>query len=137
MRYFAKKQYQKVEKYLPVQRGNVKKNSNLRFLNSLLYIAKNACKWRKLPKKYGNWHTIYVRFNRWSKNGVLERVFSALQSVGIINVKVKILCLDSTSIKVHPDACGTLKKTENKRMEEAEAHLPQKFIWLPHLTEQH
>ena len=24
--------------------------------------------WRTLPEKFGKWHTIYMRFNRWSEN---------------------------------------------------------------------
>ncbi len=57
---------------------------NLQLINALLYIAENGCKWRALPKEFGNWHTIYVRMNRWSKNGVLQRVFEALQLENII-----------------------------------------------------
>ncbi len=33
---------------------------------ALLYIIENGCKRRALPKEFGNWHTVYVRFNRWS-----------------------------------------------------------------------
>jgi transposase len=102
-------QYEKIAKYLPVQRGNVK-ISNLQLINAILYVAENGCKWRALPKEYGNWHTVYVRLNRWSKNGVLERVFKGLQAEGIIKVRVNFICLDSTTVKVHPDACGALKK---------------------------
>ncbi|MEW8070679.1 MAG: transposase, partial [Candidatus Thiodiazotropha sp.] len=29
-----------------------------------------GCKWRALPKKFGNWHTIYTRMNQWAKHGV-------------------------------------------------------------------
>ena len=129
-------QYQKIAKYLPVQRGNVK-ISNLQLINAILYVAENGCKWRALPKEYGSWHTVYMRLNRWSKNGVLERVFEGLQTEGIIEVRVKFICLDSTTVKVHPDACGALKKMESKRLEEAEADSQQKFTWLPRLTERH
>ena len=108
----TQKQYEKIEKYLPKQRGNVRIN-NLQFLNAILYVAENGCKWRALPKEYGNWHTIYMRMNRWSKNGVLDRIFIALQTEGIIGTDV--VCLDSTTVKVHPDACGALKKEENKQ----------------------
>ena len=31
------------------------------------------------PKSYGNWHTVYVRTNRRSKNGVLQHLFEGLQ----------------------------------------------------------
>ena len=129
-------QYQKIAKYLPVQRGNVK-ISNLQLINALLYVMENGCKWRALPEKFGKWHTVYMRMNRWSKNGALERVFAGLQSEGIIEVRVKFLCLDSTTVKVHPDACGALKKTENKQSVGVVAVSQQKFIWLPRLTDLH
>ena len=110
----TQEQYEKIEKYLPKQRGNVKIN-NLQFLNALLYVAENGCKWRALPKEYGKWHTIYMRMNRWSKSGVLDKIFVALQAEGIININVDVVYLDSTTVKVHPDACGALKKEENKQ----------------------
>ena len=40
-------QYQKIEMYLPKQRGNVQA-PNLQMLNDLLYMAENGCKWRGL-----------------------------------------------------------------------------------------
>jgi hypothetical protein len=36
------------------------------------------CKWRGLPKRFGNWHTIYTRMNRWSNRGVMDRVFEEI-----------------------------------------------------------
>ena len=127
-------QYQKIEKHFPHQRGNVKVD-NLQAINAILYVAENGCKWRALPESYGNWHTIYMRMNRWSKNGVLERIFAALQAEGIIQINVEIVCLDSTSVKVHPDGVGALKKEENKQSEDLAEDLPRRFIWLPHLTD--
>jgi len=125
----------KIEEFLPVQR---KKSSidNYTFLCALLYIIENGCKWRALPKEFGNWHTIYVRFNRWSKNGYLERVFAALQTAGIIEIETSIRCLDSTSVKVHPDGAGALKKTANKASGVPRADSQLKFIWLPRLPKQ-
>ena len=105
----TREQYERIEKYLPRQRGNVSM-SNLQFINAILYVTENGCKWRALPESYGNWHTIYTRMNRWSKNGVLQRVFEALQLENIIQIKVEAVCLDSTSVKVHPNGTGALKK---------------------------
>ena len=59
-------QYARIAPYLPVQRGNVSL-SNLQVLNAILYVAEHGCKWRGLPARYGNWHTIYMRMNRWSE----------------------------------------------------------------------
>jgi transposase len=102
-------QYQKIESYFPKQRGNVK-NENHRVINALLYLLENGCKWRSLPKHFGNWATVYKRINRWCKAGVLRAIFEGIQKEGIMKVNVEFLALDSTCCKVHPDGCGALKK---------------------------
>jgi transposase len=130
----TREQYLKIKKYLPKQRGNVSM-SNINLINAILYVAENGCKWRALPKEYGNWHTIYVRLNRWSKNKVLERLFIGLQKERIINVKMEALSIDSTTVKVHPNGTGALKKTEDKTSEGQEEDLQQRYMWLPLLTE--
>jgi len=104
-----KSQFKIIEHLLPVQRGNVK-IPNITVLNATLYVAEHGCKWRGLPEHFGNWHTIYTRVNRWAKNGVLDSVFDALQQADVINIQVDAISLDSTSVKVHPDGTGALKK---------------------------
>lgn len=125
-------QYERIREALPVQRGNVSLN-NLQLLNALLHVLEHGCKWRGLPKHFGNWHTIYTRMNRWSKNGVLDRVFENLQLEQILRVRVELFSLDSTSVKVHPDGQGALKKTDRSPSVKAgEAGTPS-FIWLPRM----
>jgi len=127
-------QYRRIEPSLPRQRGNVSL-SNLQVLNALLYVAEQGCKWRGLPKRFGNWHTIYTRMNRWSKNGVLERVFERLQREQIVRLKIESVQLDSTIVKVHPDGTGALKKTVRRPLENRAADGPPRFIWLPRMLE--
>ena len=103
-------QYERIAPYLPVQRGNVSL-SNLQVLNAILYVAEHGCKWRGLPTRFGNWRTIYTRMNRWSKNGVLDRVFEQLQRERIVRIQLKAVSLDSAIVKVHPDGTGALQKT--------------------------
>ena len=79
----TEKQFAKIEHLMPTPRRKPEV-SNYDFLCALLYIIENGCKWRALPSKYGNWHTIYVRFNRWCKSGVIDRIFEALQEENII-----------------------------------------------------
>lgn len=128
-------QYEKIEHCLPKQRGNVRL-SNLQVLNAILYVTEHGCKWRGMPKRFGNWHTIYTRMNRWSKNGVLDRVFAEMQHAQIIRIKVEAVSLDSTIVKVHPDGTGALKKTVLKPSESLEADGQPRFIWLPRMLEQ-
>ena len=125
-------QYARFKDSLPVQRGNVSL-TNLQFLNAVLYVAEHGCKWRGLPRRFGNWHTIYTRMNRWSKNGTLDRVFEKLQLEQIVRIRIEAFSLDSTSVKVHPDGTGALKKTDPSPSANLAADGPQKFIWLPRM----
>ena len=125
-------QYARIEPVLPRQRGNVRFD-NLNVLNAILYVAEHGCKWRGLPKRFGNWHSIYTRMNRWSKNGVLDAVFEKLQREQLIRIRVEAVSLDSTIVKVHPDGTGALKKTARKPSENLAADGAQKFIWLPRM----
>ena len=128
----TEEQYARIKDSLPVQRGNVSL-SNLQLLNALLYVAEQGCKGRGLPKRFGNWHTIYTRLNRWSKSGVLDRVFEKLQREQMVRIKVEAVALDSTSVKVHPDGTGALKKTDHRPSASRAAAGPPRFIWLPRM----
>src|SRR5271169_6324805 len=125
-------QYQHIASALPRQRGNVKVK-NLQLLNALLFVAEHGCKWRGLPKRFGPWHTIYTRMNRWSKNGVLDQVFELLQREQIVRIKIEAVKMDSTTVKVHPDGTGALKKTDLRPSENPAADGLPKFIWLPRM----
>lgn len=127
-------QFVQIEHCLPLQRGNVSV-SNLAVLNAILYVAEQGCKWRGLPKHFGNWHTIYTRMNRWSKAGVLDRLFEELQRAQIVRIRLEAVSLDSTIVKVHPDGTGALKKTARKPLASPAAAGPPRFIWLPRMLE--
>ncbi|GAA0536207.1 hypothetical protein GCM10009097_60170 [Pigmentiphaga daeguensis] len=127
-------QFKQIEHCLPRQRGNVSM-SNLNVLNAILYVAEHGCKWRGLPERFGNWHTIYTRMNRWSKSGVLDRVFEQLQQSQIVRIRIEAVSLDSTIVKVHPDGTGALKKKAAKALASLEEAGPPRFIWLPRMLE--
>ena len=107
--------------------------SNLQVLNAILHVAEHGCKWRGLPARFGNWHTIYTRMNRWSKNGVLDRVFEQLQRRRLVRIKLEAVSLDSTSVKVHPDGTGALKKAARNPSASPEGDGAPRFIWLPRM----
>jgi transposase len=127
-------QYQRIEDCLPRQRGNVRV-SNLQVLNAILYVAEQGCKWRAVPKRFGRWHTVYTRMNRWAKAGVLDRVFERLQHAQIVRIKIEAVSMDSTAVKVHPDGTGALKKTAHNPSENPAEDGPPRFIWLPRMLE--
>ena len=113
----TKRQYDKVAKYLPLQRGNVS-ISNFQLVNAILYVAQKGCSWRALPDSYGNWHTIYTRVNRWSRNGTLQRLFAGLQEEKVIRVQMEVV--------THP----CLRRASGDEDDGSK----QRFMWSPHLT---
>ena len=123
-------QYERIADCFPVHRGNVAYD-NLRVLNAILYVMENGCKWRRLPEKFGNWHTIYMRMSRWYKSGVLDKVFERLQHERLLRMRLEAVCLDSSCVKVHPDGTGALKKGGLNLSASLVEDGPPRFIWLP------
>jgi transposase len=65
----AKDHYMHIAPLLSKHRGNVKID-NFTLLNALIYRCDNGCKWRSLPKSFGNRHVIYLRLNRSVQKGM-------------------------------------------------------------------
>lgn len=77
-------QWEIVEAYLPEPKkkpdGRGRPCSDLRrVLNGILYTNRTGCQWRLVPKCFGHWNTVYSYFNRWSKEGVWERIMEQLR----------------------------------------------------------
>ena len=121
---------------MPIARKPAK-ISNYEFMCAMLYIVENGCKWRALPKKYGKWHSIYMKFNRWSKNGTIQRIFEEMQELNIIDIRTDTLCIDSTSIKVHPDAAGALKSSGKQSRGRSKGGWQQSCIYVVRLIVMH
>ena len=126
--------YERLAPVLPVQRGNVR-ISNRQVLNAILYVAEHGCKWRGLPPRFGRWHPIDTRMNRWSKAGVLNRVFEHLHKEQLGRIKLEAVSMDSTIVQVHPDGTGARKKTGRRPSASPAGAGPPRVIWLPRRLE--
>lgn len=96
-------QWQRIKDLLPGKpedRGRNAKN-NRHFLEAVLWIARTGAPWRDLPP----WHRIYIRYNRWSHNGVWERIFKAVSD----DPDLEYLMVDGSIVRVHQH--GAAKKT--------------------------
>ena len=110
----TEEQFNEIQDLFPKPRGNVRWGHR-RVLNGILYILEHGCPWRSLPTCYGRWNTVYVQMRHWAELGVLAAVFERLRDRGLIASDPEMaMMLDSTSVKVHADGTGSLKKTVHK-----------------------
>ena len=75
----TKTQYKQLEELMQIA-GKLAKISNYQLMCTMLYIVEDGCKWKVLPKTYGKWHIVYVKFNRWSQNGTIAKAIVYLFS---------------------------------------------------------
>lgn len=48
-----------------------------RVLERILYVLRNGCIWKALPKEYGAASSVHQYFQEWSEAGVFEQLWSA------------------------------------------------------------
>lgn len=78
---------------------------NRLFINAVLWMARTGAPWRDLPERFGEWNSVFQRFNRWCKRGVWAKVLSAWQEPDL-----ECLMLDSTIVRAHQHAAGARRK---------------------------
>ena len=100
-------QWNKIKDLLPGQAAHPGRTAadNRGFINAVLWIARTGAPWRDLPERFGEWNSVFQRFNRWSKRGVWRRLLEAWQEPDL-----ECLMLDSTIIRAHQHAAGAKKK---------------------------
>lgn len=79
---------------------------------AMLKMLSVSLPWRDCPAEYGSWHTIYMRFKRWSENGLLWQILYALKQKKL--VRMDVVFMDSTTVKLHRHGSGAQKKRGNK-----------------------
>lgn len=105
-------QWDRIRDLLPGKPGDPGRSGrdNRLFVDAVLYVAKTGIPWRDLPTRFGNWNSVWRRFDRWSDRGVWERIASELGEP-----ELEELQLDSTSVKVHQTAVGGRRLSGEKK----------------------
>ncbi len=74
-----------------------------RFLEAMHFFTVENVRWRALPE-FGNWNTVWKRFERLSKAGVFEAFFDALASMSPSAHLIQMF--DLTIVRAHVSAAG-------------------------------
>ncbi len=106
-------------------RGAKAKNDGL-FLEALHYFTVHNISWRALPERFGNWNSVWKRFDRLGKAGVFEDYFAMLASLSQTAHLVRMF--DSTVIRAHVSAAGAKGGNRVRRSGACAAGLERKSI---------
>jgi transposase len=90
-----------------------KAEDDRRFLEALHFFTVENVRWRALPEQFGNWNSVWKRFDRLSKAGVFEAFFDALASMSSSAHLIQMF--DSTIVRAHVSAAGAKGGKELKR----------------------
>jgi putative transposase len=104
--------WQQIEHLLPGREGcpGAHADDNRLFVNAVIWVARTGAPWRDLPERFGNWNSVFQRFNRWAKQSVWQKVFEAIRDPDL-----ESLMLDSTTIRAHQHAAGAVGKKRPTR----------------------
>jgi transposase len=87
-----------------IWKGRPPKISHYHIFCAMLYVLRTGISWRDLPKCYGSWNAVYLRFKRGSDRGVWWNILVTLQQHR--RIRMNIVLVDSTTIKVHRHGGG-------------------------------
>ncbi len=105
-------QWNRIKDFLPGKPGDFGRTGkdNRLFVDADLFVAKTGIPWRDLPQRFGNWNSIWRRFDRWCEKGIWESLACELGELDLEELQ-----LDSTSIQVHLAAVGGRRQADEKK----------------------
>ena len=75
------------------------------------YRYRAGIPWTDLPQRFGDFPVVHTRFSRWSRSGVIERVFQALAE----DADNEYAMIDATIARAHQHSAGAKNSSAQHR----------------------
>jgi putative transposase len=69
-----------LEDYWPKKATGRKHAEWRRCLDGIIFRMRTGCQWNQMPKTFGDDSTVHRWFQRWNKDGVMQRIWAELTS---------------------------------------------------------
>jgi putative transposase len=64
----------------PAEKGGRRRADWRRAFNGIIFRMRTGCQWNRLPRGFGDDSSVHRWFQRWNKNGVMEKIWASLVS---------------------------------------------------------
>jgi transposase len=72
--------WERIEPLLPKQTRGGRWNDHRVTLNGIFWILNSGAQWRDMPERYGKWQSVYHRYQRWTRDGLFDRLLHGCTS---------------------------------------------------------
>jgi transposase len=92
-------------------------NDHRSTLNGIFWILHSGAQWREMPERYGKWKSVYDRFNRWQKDGTIDRMLQRLQMKLDKDGRIDwdLWCIDGTNVRASRSAAGARESKTTRK----------------------
>jgi len=102
--WLSDEQFSLIKPYLPCRAAGKRRVDDRRIISGIIHVLQSGCRWQDCPPEYGPSTTVYNRYNRWSKKGVWQYMFTELTAA--LSGTPEQISIDASHIKVHRCAGG-------------------------------
>lgn len=76
-------------------------------VEAIIWRFRTGSPWRDLPAGFPAWQTVWWRFDRWAKDGTLDKILTELQGRAHAEGELEwVVSIDSTIARAHQHAAG-------------------------------